>query len=404
MTPQVSVDPPRNGSERAAGGRDTGLRDGLPFCLVVFAIARLATSITLALGVGTHAPDPSALAAGSPPQPFTLPATPGIHNAINGLQRWDAAWYLWIATDGYGGPSDDRPAFFPGYPIAIDATGVLTAGNELAAATLVSNLCYLVSLVVLYGLTAAELGPHHSRRAVALFAALPGSLFFLAPYSESLFLLLALLAFWWTRRGRPGKVVAVGLAAGLVRVMSLALVPGLAWSWWIQRRERSLRSILAVVSPAIGVCVYLLWWAVRSDALTPFRAQSFWGRTLTAPPATIIRGVQFAVEAIIRGTRIDLVIDAVSTIAIIATAILMIRRVSAPYVAYVWSTLLVPLTFPWPSRPFLSFVRLTCVLFPLAWTWVLIVRSRIGLGIMIGALATCQLALLLVFANWGWFF
>ena len=58
---------------------------------------------------------------------------------------------------------------------------------------------YLAALVVLYGLTAREYDVPTARRATVLLALFPASFFFLVPYSESLFLLLTVLTFWWFR-------------------------------------------------------------------------------------------------------------------------------------------------------------------------------------------------------------
>jgi hypothetical protein len=174
------------------------LRDGLAFSCVVFLGARLLVSLVAVVGV--RAKQPPSVAQ----QDVSVPATPGWHNAIDGTNRWDAGWLGRIARDGYDW-NDQSAAFFPGYPLAIRALAATTPLDEVAG-LLVSNAAFLTALVVLYALTTREFSTSTARRTVVLVAAFPTSFFFLAPYSESLFVLASLLTFWWARRGRWGAL------------------------------------------------------------------------------------------------------------------------------------------------------------------------------------------------------
>ena len=214
------------------------LRRAAPFCLVVFCVARVAMSSLGVAVVRDHPPDISGITAFAPPTPYIVPATPGWHNAVDGMQRWDAGWFSWIAADGYGSGSGldagARIAFFPAFPALEAAAAAATGLSTPVAGVVVSNLAYLASLIALFLLTAAELGERNARWATAFFAAMPTSFFLLAPYSESLFLLLTLLAFLWARRSRWGPTSGAAFLAGLTRPMAIALVPAL----WLLRRER----------------------------------------------------------------------------------------------------------------------------------------------------------------------
>ena len=187
------------------------LRRAAPFCLAVFCVARVAMSALGVAVVRDHPPDISGITAFAPPTPYIVPATPGWHNAVDGMQRWDAGWFSWIAADGYGSGSGQdagaRIAFFPAFPALEAAAAAATGLGTPAAGVVVSNLAYLASLIALFLLTAAELGERNARWATAFFVAMPTSFFLLAPYSESLFLLLTLLAFLWARRSRWGPTL-----------------------------------------------------------------------------------------------------------------------------------------------------------------------------------------------------
>jgi len=375
------------------------------FCLVVFCVARVAVSLVAVAAVGAHPPDASAITGVSPPASFTMAARPGWHNALDGMQRWDEAWFAWIAADGYGNGEDVRAAFFPAFPAATAATAAVTGTSTPTAATVVSNVAYLCSLIVLFRLTAVELGDREARWSVAFFAAMPTSFFFLAPYSESLFLLATLLVFLWARSDQWSLSACAGVLAGLTRPMAVALTPAV---WWIARtasRASRRARIAAVAAPVVGILCYLAWWGVaRGDALAPVHAQTYWGRGTAFAPFTVVRGLTFAVLAVVRAVRPDLLVDGALTTCFLVSAVLAVRRIPSAYVAYMWSTLLIPLSFAWAPRPFLSVPRLACVLFPIAWVWVRVLRTRVRLTVAIAVAAVSQLALAAVFMNWGWLF
>src|SRR3954471_677636 len=60
--------------------------------------------------------------------------------------RWDSAWYLDIAVNGYGA-SHGNPAFFPLYPLVVRIGGWLV-GSPLVAGSLISGACLVVALAV----------------------------------------------------------------------------------------------------------------------------------------------------------------------------------------------------------------------------------------------------------------
>ena len=120
------------------------------------------------------------------------------------LARWDSVWYLRIADSGYGGQRARARAFFPLYPLLV--RGLATRSGRLAGALLlaayaVSLAAFLGALVLLYRLTELELGRRLARPTLLLLAVFPAALYFGAPYSESLFLLLAVGAFYAARTG-----------------------------------------------------------------------------------------------------------------------------------------------------------------------------------------------------------
>ena len=189
------------------------------------------------------------------------------------VRSWDGLWLLSIAQHGYDGvpaslvdafgrhTADTPYAFFPGYPAAIAAVGLLTGGNLLAAALLVTTVA---GVVAAYGLTRlGELVPGGSRRTglllVALFAAAPMGVVLSMAYTEALFCALAVWALVGVLRRQWLLAGLCSAAAGLVRPTgsALALAVGLAALVAVVTRRDGVRPWFAVVLAASGLLGYL---------------------------------------------------------------------------------------------------------------------------------------------------
>lgn len=385
------------------------LRDGSAYPSLVFLALRIVISIAGVLFVGDHPIDPSAVGPGAPPARYTEVATSGVHDAIDGMQRWDAAWFRWIAAEGYGS-GDDRAAFFPGYPLLIASTSLVTSLDGATASTVASNIAFGLSLVALSALTRFELrDAAAAKRTVVVFACLPTSFFFLAPLSEAPFLLAVILAFFWARTGRWGwRVAGTAFAACLMRSAGIALVIALVVEAVRQRPSdgpgRSARLGASATGLLAPVLYGVWWWTQGESPLQPLRAQAQWHRQLMVPPVTILNGLRAAWTVATSGVAIWLLVDAAILAVVLIAAVVAWRRLPSTYAAFVWASLLIPLSYPAPWRPLLSVPRFAAVLFPLAWVAEEGIRTRIGLGLLVTACLFCQIALAVEFMNWGWIY
>ncbi|MGZ8750256.1 MAG: hypothetical protein ACXWYP_05175, partial [Pseudonocardia sp.] len=200
------------------------------------------------------------------------------------LRSWDGVWMLSIAQYGYDGVpvtlvdafgrhTPDTPyAFFPGYPAAIATVGVLTGGNLVVAALLVTTLA---GVVTAYGLVRlAELMPGGSRRAglllVALFAAAPMGVVLSMACTEALFCALAVWALVGVLRRQWLLAGFCSAAAGLVRPTgsALALAVGLAALAAVVARRDGVRPWLAGLLAASGLLGYLGYVGWRTGTPT----------------------------------------------------------------------------------------------------------------------------------------
>ena len=213
--------------------------------------------------------------------------------------QWDFIHFQGIADVGYGGRPTGVPneAFFPGLPLLLRLGGWLGL-PDVGAGVIVSAVAGGVAAVALGRLArattaTADGGPARDPGTLAVLAwvAAPSAVFLAAPYTESLFLALALPAWLAARSGRWPAVGVLAAGACLVRVSGVFLVAALAVAWLagtdprtlVPRRHWSDLAWLALPLAALaGWMAYL--HAVTGDWLAWMHAQEEeWHRTFTLP-------------------------------------------------------------------------------------------------------------------------
>jgi hypothetical protein len=376
------------------------LRDGLRPCLGVFLAARIGLSLLSVLAVHLIEPlDPVDVPGRAAPL-----ASQGWHNAIDATERQDAVWYLRLADEGWS-TDDPSAAFFPLYPLTVRAVAWILPGEDLLSAILVSNVAFLGALLALFALTAEAFGDRIARRAIVVAAIFPTSFFFLAPYTESLFLLLSILAFREARHDRWGRVAVFGALAALTRSVGIVLLPALALEAISASGDRGRAGgrralggrLAGAAAIALGPLCWFGWWGVvHGNWLAPLDAQGYWGRELQPPWVSLGRAVGYA-WSFQSYWLLDLLIVGLA-IAGLASALPALRASEALYGAM---SLLLPLVDPFPDRPLLSVPRFAVVVFPALWG-----LSGAGLGRRLpAALVTSVLAAgwaisAALFVNW----
>jgi Mannosyltransferase (PIG-V) len=339
------------------------------------------------------------------------------------LARWDAVWYLSIAHTGYGGDSA-RAAFFPLYPLLVRGLAApFGAGPAalLAAAYAISFAALMGALVLLHRLVSLELGRPLAQPTLLLLCVFPAALYFGAPYSESLFLLLAVGTFYAARTGRWAWAGACGAGASATRSAGLLLLLPLAMLWWtdVRRRPRDL-AWLALVP--LGVAAYALYLGLaEGDAWRFLDIQDAWSRSFALPLTGALDGAVAAwdgLRQLVSGQRevvyfdkaagdpyriaaVNLMLFASLVFALVA-CVGAFRRLPKAYGVWVAASLVLPLSFPVEPQPLMSLPRFLVVLFPIfmwlgVWseerraTNAVVAVSALGLGLF-----TAQ------FATWHW--
>src|SRR5262249_46573171 len=124
-------------------------------------------------------------------------------------------------------------------PLLMRAVGWLLGGSPLLGGLLVSLVAFAAAMAVLYRLAVLELGEDYAWRVVLLISSFPYALFFSVVYTESLFLVLSVGAFYAVRRGHLGYAAILGMAAGLTRPNGFWLALPLFLLAWERRNGDS---------------------------------------------------------------------------------------------------------------------------------------------------------------------
>jgi hypothetical protein len=326
--------------------------------------------------------------------------------------RWDSVWYLAISIGGYNHQAA-RTAFFPLYPMVVRGFGSLDGswGAYLIAGIIVSLVCFLAALVLLYRLVALELGDDVAGATLMLLAFCPMAFYFSAVYSESLFLALSLGCILCARQGHWAPAGVLGALAAATRNSGIMLVVPLALLYlygpradgravsttgraaagprrWLARlrpRHRPGLSALWILLVPVGLGVYVLVLQLTTgDGLTPFQSQTVWFRHFAGPFGGVVNGAVAAwdgLRQLVHGAPFpvyfpqaggDPFVAAGHNLLLFGFLVLgaaavigALRRLPIAYGGYALTALAMPLSYPADPQPLMSLPRHELVLFPL---------------------------------------
>ncbi|GAB3276701.1 hypothetical protein GCM10027589_02380 [Actinocorallia lasiicapitis] len=235
--------------------------------------------------------------------------------------QWDSDRFRWLAANGYDGAptaiyprSEEWPAFFPGYPLAIRLVGLIFHDYR-AAGIVVSLLAGAVASVAFSRLgndpatlprtfatrpnlgksplqwweeaVGKERGPGFY--AVLALVASPCAVFLFAAYSEALFLALAVPAWLLAKRGRWEFAVLFAAGASIVRITGFFLAIGLIVEFLVGKNGRrgpgGWRNAPYLVTPFLSIGAYMAYqWHRTGDWMAWSHAQKAgWNRSIVSP-------------------------------------------------------------------------------------------------------------------------
>lgn len=286
------------GRARAAlwGRRRLALPAGLGEALWLFVALRLLYSLfALLASLLFRLPGPCSRGVAAP----SLHAN-GLDFRLLGVWQWfDGCQYERIAAQGYP-PGGTAVAFFPLYPALMRAVGPLFAGNLTVSGLVISGVAYVAAVAGLYRLVCLDFDSGVARRTVLYLSVFPTAFILFAPYTEALFLALAVWLLYCARQERWAMAAPLALLVGFSRPQGCLLAVPLAWECWRQWRAGRHRVAPAFVAlaPFVGLAAFTLFGRAVVG-LTPFRAQASWKTTYHAPWTVIALAWQARADTII---------------------------------------------------------------------------------------------------------
>lgn len=287
--------------------------------------------------------------------------------------RWDAGWYSAIVNEGYGFRWEQQRAvaFFPLYPMLMASVKPLT-GDAVNAGLIVSNVCFLAALIMLYQLASQQTNPRAASRTVFYIAAFPTAFYFSAAYSESLFLLCTVGAAYAAHRRAWGWAGLCGILATAARgpgifiwpVLVLQVLIAHGWSWRALRENKRLPinrdlliALLTVSLTPLGLMLFMAYLASAfGDPLAFWTAQRDWGFTGIGVPAVIVQDITL----MLNGTQSGYTwLNIAAFFWVLAASVGIWRRLGAPWAIYTVASVWLPMS----SRTE-SMLRYVLVVFP----------------------------------------
>lgn len=256
--------------------------------------------------------------------------------------NFDGVHYLSLATWGY---REGDQVFFPLYPLLIYLLSFVT-GNFFLAGFLISNLSILATALIFYGLVARDFNQKIARWGTVFLFLFPTSFFFGAVYTESLFLLLVLCAYYFSGI----KSVIFSLLSGLTRLVGFFVLP----------------------AGPVGVLAYVLYlWQSFGNPAYFLSAQAafqneraFSLSAMVLPPQVIFRYLKILTT--VSTSHPDFWVAALELAAFLFGFVILgwltLRRyVPGKYLVFAWPALLLPAL----SGTFSSFPRYLLTIFPI---------------------------------------
>jgi Gpi18-like mannosyltransferase len=208
--------------------------------------------------------------------------------------HWDTGNYISIAMHGYG--TINRTVFFPLYPILIHIFAFIYQPDPIIAELLISSVTNLVWMVVLYQLVLEDFGHDCAQRTVLYLSIFPFAFFFLAGYTESLFLCLALLSFYHARHGHWWLSGLSGFFACLTRSTGIILLLPFCYEYLRQHQFQIRKFGFGIVAGGlilVSIGLYAFYcWKTFGDPLSFSHQEISWQRHLMPPWSGIIKAVR----------------------------------------------------------------------------------------------------------------
>ncbi|MCL4416437.1 MAG: hypothetical protein M1365_07050 [Actinobacteria bacterium] len=202
--------------------------------------------------------------------------------------NFDGIHYLNIAKFGY----TNQARFFPLFPLVIKAVS-----NYFIANVILVSVIFFLALYIFKKLMVLDFPNQIASRILFYLLIFPTSFFFASIYSESLFLLLTILAFYFARKRMWFLSIVFAMLLMITRFVGIAILPALLYEFLTTEKAKLKKLVLFLVAP-LGLILYSIFNYYKWHNLLYFiKAQGELGNNRTVSfivffPQTIFRYIK----------------------------------------------------------------------------------------------------------------
>ncbi len=277
--------------------------------------------------------------------------------------KWDSQYYVDIADEGYWftPKAQSNVAFFPLYPLLMRLIAPLSGDSVVQAGLLISNLSFLLALILLYALTEIELDAGAARRAVFYVSLFPTALFFSAVYTESLFMLLGVASMFFARKRWWLVAALLGMLASATRNVGALLWALVMWEWlraqgWrlsqARKKEtwrnlgqgliRNWAEVFIIAIIPLGLFGYMYFLKENFESPLAFvETQAAWGRQMLGPIQSVANSVNQILAGDVNKGWITGLWNVAALVSFAAAVPFVWRKLGGGYAAYVLVQLII---------------------------------------------------------------
>lgn len=267
------------------------------------------------------------------------------------LARWDSVWYREIAAEGYryDPVSTENIGWYPLYPLLVRVIASALGAPLFTAGIALSLICLLGVLLLLGDLFATGSGRETAGWSLGALLLFPTAFFLASFYTESLFLLTTVGAFWAARSGRWLAAGVFGMGAALTRFNGFLILVPIAWFVATSLRGRwksaGAGHAAALGLPALGAAIFpaFLWWR-WGDPLLYLRSKDLGNNKRATPIWELVERVAQDGWTRLRdpaaGGMLDWLTGFFATVLFVALTVLLFRRRELAGALYCASALL----------------------------------------------------------------
>lgn len=187
--------------------------------------------------------------------------------------HWDTAYYYEIARYGYPHNLTPTWAFFPLYPAFIRGLYLLGLDVEFGA-FFVSATCGLICIPLFQRVAENYYSQDRALVTTLLYFFFPPVFVFLGVnYTESLFLLLSLLAWFYHLRQKEYKSLLAASLASLTKIYGVLLVVAIGYDYMRRRQFSKMPSLMIPILPVVGWNLYSF---TQTGNIAVVAARIFW--------------------------------------------------------------------------------------------------------------------------------